>query len=322
MNRRDSAIALLALGASSAFGQLQPARIPRIGYLGVTSATRHAGALEAFRAGLRELGYVEGRNLIIEFRWGEDNFDRLPTLAAELVRLDVALIVTHSEGGVRAAAQATSTIPIVAAVAGDLLQTSRVASLARPGGNITGSSFFSPEINAKRLELLTEVFPRIQRVAVLSISGGIGTTGSAIEAAAKSLKVELQHFEVKNSSEFEGAFAAMSKRSVEAVLIVDNPILINDAAAVARIAIKHRIPSIGFVEAAKSGGLMAYGVNFPAIFRRAAVFVDKILKGAKPGDLPVEQATKFDLVVNLNTATALGISIPQTVLIRADEVIQ
>ena len=323
MDRRGAVLALFAVGASSAFGQQQPARIPRIGYLGVTNATSHATSLEAFRAGLRELGYVEGNNLLIEFRWGESNYDRLSALAAELVHLNVAVIVTHTEGGARAAKQATTTIPIVVAAAGDLVGAGLAEKLAQPGGNITGSTFFSPEINAKKLELLKEVFPRIQRVAVLSMGQNpLGPTRSATEAAAKALKVELQQFGVENPNEVESAFAAMSKRRIEAVAIAENPILINNAAAVAGSAAKHKIPAIGFVEFAEGGGLMAYGVNFPAMFRRAAVFVDKILKGAKPGDLPIEQATKFVLIVNLRAAKDLGLTIPRTVLLRADRVIE
>ena len=321
MDRRDALWALLALGGSPALGQL-PARITRIGYLGVTSAARHATSLAAFRAGLRDLGYVEGNNLIIEFRWAENNYDRLPALAVELASLNVAVIVTHSDGGARAAAQATATIPIVVAAFGDATSVGRVASLARPGGNMTGLTFFSPEINAKRLEVLKEAFPRIRTIGVLSISGRQGTTGPTIEAAAKSLKLELQQFELKGPNEFESAFTAMTQRGIKAASIVDNPILINNAAAVAGIAVAHRIPTIGFVEFAEEGGLLAYGVNFPAMFRRAAVFVDRILKGTKPGDLPIEQATKFDLIVNKKTATALGLTIPQALLLRADKVIE
>ena len=323
--RREFLIAggagLCTLGAPS-FAQQPPVGIPRIGYLGVVTAAAHARQVEALRAGLRDLGYVEGKNLVIEFRWAEGKTDRLPELAAELVRLKVDVIVTHQHSGTLAAKQATTTIPIVIAVVGDAVATGLVASLARPGGNLTGSSFFSPELNAKRLELLKDVFPRIRRVAVLWKSDGAGLSLPAMEAAAGPLKVELQKFGVRSRDEFEAAFAAMSKHRVEAVAIVEDTITIPNAAAAASLAAKHRRPSVGFIEVAETGGLMGYGVHFPAMFRRSAVFVDKIVKGANPGDLPIERATTFELVINSKAAKALGITIPQSILVRADRVIE
>ncbi len=327
INRRKLIIALGAGALAAplaAFAQLPAARMHRIGFLGSASAATYARQLEGLRAGLRELGYVEGKNLVIEFRWAEGNYDRLPELAAELVGLKVDLIVTHGTPGTRAAKQVTTTIPIVMAVSGDAVTTGLVASFARPGGNITGSSHFSPELNAKQLELLKDALPRIRRVAVLFNSGNAvnATALQAMEVTAKSLKLELQPFDVRSPGDFNSAFAEMSKRRVEAVAIVDDPMLIANAGAIASLAAKHRIPSIGFSALAEAGGLMAYGVNFPELFRRAALFVDKILKGAKPSDIPVEQPTKFDMIVNMKTAKALGIKIPNSILVRTDKVIK
>ena len=316
-------VGLCTLGAPVvAFAQQQPARIFRIGFLGAASSTRFVRPVEAFRTGLHELGYVEGKNLVIEFRWAEGKTDRLPDLAAELARSKVDVIVTHQHSGAHAAKQATTTIPVVIAVVGDAVATGIVASLARPGGNITGSSFFSPEINAKRLELLKEIFPRVHRIAVLWNPDGPGVALPAMQAAAGSLKVELQEFGVRSPAELESAFAAMSKRHMEAVVMVEDSVLFASAGAAASLAIKHRIPSIGFIELVEAGGLMAYGVNFPAMWRRAAYFVDRILKGVKPGDLPIERATTFEMVINGKAAKALGITIPQSILVRADRVIE
>ena len=302
--------------------QQPSAKLHRIGFLGPTSAAAMASRLEGLRVGLRDLGYVEGKNLIIEFRWAEGNYDRLPALAAELVRLKVDVIVTHSVPGARAAKQATKTIPIVFAPVGDAVAEGLVASLARPGGNITGSSFFLPELNAKRLELLKEAFPRIRRIAVLFNSNNPAAPLPAMEAAAASLKVELQQFGVRSPNEFDDAFAAMIKRGAEAVAINDDPMLIANVGMAGSLAARHRIPSIGFIELAEAGGLMAYGVNLAAMARSAAVLVDKILKGANPGELPIERATTFDLVLNRKAAKALGITIPQSILVRADRVIE
>jgi len=327
MNKRRKLVFALGAGAFVAplgsFAQ-QPVKIARIGWLGSNSAAASATRVDALRAGLRELGYVEGKNLVIEYRWAEDKYDRLPELAAELVGLKVDLIVTHGTPGTRAAKQATTAIPIVMAVSGDAVKTGLIASLARPGGNITGTSYFSPELNAKQLELLKDALPRIRRVAVLFNSGNAAnaTALEAMKGTARSLKLELQPIDVRSPADFNGAFSEMSKRSVNAVAIVDDPILISNAGVLASLAASHRIPAIGFSAFADSGGLMGYGVNFPALFRRAAVFADKILKGAKPADIPVEQPTLFELIVNLKTAKALGIKIPQTLLQRADKIIE
>ena len=280
--------------------------------------------VEALRAGLRDLGYVEGKNIVIEYRWVEGKYERLPDLAAELVRLKVDIIVAQATQGTLAAKRATTTIPIVTPLSGDPVATGLVASLARPGGNVTGSTFFQPELAAKRLELLRDALPRTRRVAVLlnPDQSSHPLIFQAMELTAKSLKLELHQFGVRGPDEFESAFAAMAKRRVDAVAIIEDPSTIANAKAVADLAARKRLPSIGHVELAEAGGLMAYGVNIPEMWRRAAVFVDKILKGAKPADLPIERATKFELIVNMKTAKALGIKIPQSILVRADKVIE
>jgi putative ABC transport system substrate-binding protein len=328
MNNRRKLVIALGAGALVApigsFAQQPAIRMRRIGFLGPSSAAGIASRLEALRAGLREQGYTEGENLVIEFRWAEGNYERLPALAAELARLKVEVIVTHTTPGSRAVKQATSTIPIVTATVGDLVSIGLVTSLSRPGGNLTGLSIFSPEIAAKRLELIKEALPRIRRVAALYNPDNPSTklAVKAIEVTAKARTVELQQFGVRSPSEFENAFSMMRKRGIEAVVITDDPLLVANAGVSASLANKHRIPSIGFVEFAEAGGLMMYGVSYPAMFHRAATFVGKILNGAKPGDIPIEQPTKFDLIVNMKTAKALGIKIPNSILVRADKVIE
>ena len=317
-------LALAALSAPLSASAQQRAKVHRIGFLGAVSASGYAPQLEAFRQGLRDLGYVEGKNIVIEFRWAEGKYDRLPGLAAELVHLKVDVLVTHGTPGARAAKGATTTIPIVMAVTGDAVATGLVASIARPGGNLTGSTFFNPEVAAKRLELLKEAVPRITRVAVLLNPDNPvnGPVLKAIEATARSLKVEVPQFEARGPSDFESAFLAMAKRRADALVVIDDAMLIANARGVAELAAKKRLPSSGFKEFTEAGGLMAYAVNFLDTFRRAAVFVDKILKGAKPGDLPVEQSTRFELLINLKTAKALGLTIPKPVLVRADKLIE
>jgi putative ABC transport system substrate-binding protein len=302
----------------------QPAKVYRIGFLGAASASAYAPKVGAFQQGLRGLGYEEGKNLVIEFRWAEGHYDRLPALAAELVGLPVDLLVTHGTPGTRAAKGATTAIPIVMAAIGDAVATGLVASLARPGGNITGSTFFSPETNAKGLERLKEAVPRIRRVAVLANPDNpqAGPALRAMALTATSLKVALLQFEARGPSEFESAFTAMARGRVDALAILDDGMLIANAGGLAALAAQRRLPSVGFKEFAQADGLMGYGVDLPELFRRAAVFVDKILKGARPADLPVERATRFELLINLKTAKVLGLTIPQSLLSRADEVIQ
>jgi putative ABC transport system substrate-binding protein len=320
---------LVALGAGALVAPLtsfpqQKGKVWRIGFLGTTSASGIAGRVEALRAGLRDLGYVEGKNLVIEFRWAEEKYERLPQLAAELVHLKVDIIVTHATPGTRAAKAATTTIPIVIASAGDVVALGLVASLARPGGNITGMTALVPEVTAKRLELLMDAFPRTRQVAVLFNPDNPAAIPvfRAMEATARSLKLELQQFVVRRSGDLDSAFAAMAKRRVDAVVFGDDPVFVANAGAIAKLAAKTRLPSVGPIELADAGGLMAYGANRLETFRRAAYFVDRILKGAKPADLPVEQAMRFETVLNQKTAKALGLQFPQAVLARADRVIE
>ena len=328
MNNRRKLI--VALGASAltaplkSYAQQPNARMRRIGFLGPTSAAGMAERLEAFRSGLRELGYVEGKNLNVDFRWAEGDYARIPQLAAELVALNVEVLVTHSTPATLAAMRTTKTVPIVMAVSGDPVPRGIIASLAHPGGNVTGSAFFGPEMMAKRIELIRETMPRIKRVAVLlnPKNPGIATVLKATEATARSLKLEHHRIDAQGTDEFNGAFLAMAKKRIEAVVVLEDAIFLANRKMIADLAIQHRITPIGFSEFAESGGMIGYGANIPELFRRAAVFVDKILKGARPADIPVEQATKFELIVNMKTAKALGIKIPNSILVRATKVIE
>jgi putative ABC transport system substrate-binding protein len=329
MNNRRKLIVSLGAGALAApfssFAQQPTNSMRRIGFLGPSSAAGIAKRLEAFRAGLRELGYVEGRNILIDYRWAEGDYSRLSGLAAELVQLNVEMIVTHGGDGARAAKQATATIPIVMAVVGDAVANGIVTNLARPGGNITGSTFFQPQILAKRVELIKEAAPHITQVAFLLNRDNAGNTGptlSAVENAAKLLKIGLQRFPVRTPDEFEGAFLAMTKKRISAVITSEDSMTIANIKKITDLAAKQHIFSIGAIESAEAGGLIGYGVNSPDIYRRAAYFVDKLLKGAKPADLPVEQPTRFEMVVNLKTAKTLGIKIPNSILVRADKIIE
>jgi putative ABC transport system substrate-binding protein len=302
----------------------QAAKVYRVAFLGSTSPTGYAGQMEAFRGGLRELGYVEGQNLVIEFRWAQGKYERLPELAAELVRLKPDVLVTHGVPGTLAAKRATDTIPIVIGVVGEAVAIGAVEGLARPGGNVTGSSFFVPELNAKRLEVLKEAFPRLSRVGVLlKRDNPVNVLVlRAMEHTAQALKIQLQSVEVRDPADLENAVSALVKGHAGAIAVQDDAMLFAQAGRIADLARKHRLPTIGFVEYARAGGLLAFGVNFPDLWRRAASFVDKILKGAKPADLPVEQPTKFEFVINLKAAKALGITVPHSLLLRADQVIE
>jgi putative tryptophan/tyrosine transport system substrate-binding protein len=303
----------------------QTTKVTPIGYLSGPSLSANAARIEAFRQGLRELSYVEGKNIVIEWRSADGKLDRLPALAAELVRLKVAVIVTSGGAPTRRAKEATSTIPIVMTNDPDPVGDGFVASLARPGGNITGLSTFAPELSGKRLEILREVVPKLSRVAVLgsSTATGYAQTLKEIEPAAKAFKMQLQFLDVLHAKDMETAFRAASKGRAQGVLTLNSAILGSQRAQIAELAVKKRLPVMyhqsEFVEA---GGLMFYGVNVPDLSRRAASYVDKILKGAKPADLPVEQPTKFELVINLKAAKALGLTIPQSILLRADQIIE
>ncbi len=317
-------LALGILAAPLAADAQPPGKIPRIGLL--RAGTPPDPYVEAFREGLRELGYAEGQSIAIEYRWAEGKLERLPDLAAELVRLKVDVIVTATTSGVQAARRATSTIPIVMAAVGDPVVTGLVASLARPGGNITGLSLLSPELSGKRLELLREAVPKLSPVAVLwnSANPAMILSFRETQTAAQVLGVSLQSWEVQGDpQDFERAFSMISKERPHALVVVLDPFTILHRSRIVELAAKHRLPAMYDVRAfVEAGGLMSYGPSVPDMYRRAATYVDKILKGAKPAELPVEQPTRFELVINLKTAKALGLTIPQSVLIRADQVIQ
>jgi len=299
-------------------------RTRRIGFLGTGTAAGMASWVEALRSGLREVGYVEGQNLSIEYRWADGQYERAPELAAELVRLKVEVLVTHGTPGTLAAEGATTTIPIVMATVGDAVVAGLVKSLAKPGGNVTGTTFFNPELAAKRLELAKEALPRLTKVASLinPDNPGMGMLRDAMAPMAKSLRLDLHWMEVRRPAEFEKAFEAMADKRVGAVVILEDGMLNANIQGLASLAAAQRLPSVGMAEFAEAGGLMAYGVNFSEMYRRAAIFVDKILKGAKPGDLPIERATKFETVLNQKAARAMGITFPRSVLVRADRTIE
>ncbi len=301
--------------------------VPRIGYLdGGAPLSPNSVRIQAFRQGLRELGYVEGQNIAIEWRFAEGQADRLSGLAAELVRLKVDAIVTGGAGATRPAKEATATVPIIMVQDSDPVESGFVTSLARPGGNVTGLSTLHPAMSVKRLEMLKELLPRLSRVAFFGTSIWPGNARGLreTELAAGQLRVRLQYVDVSRPKDFEIAFQAAGKAQAEAViLLVWGPLINPRRKEIAELAIKSRLATIYRErESVEAGGLMAYGPNIPELFRRAAYYVDRILKGAKPADLPVEQPTKFELVINLKTAKALGLTIPQTLLLRADQVIE
>jgi ABC-type uncharacterized transport system substrate-binding protein len=304
----------------------QPAKVPRIGYLIGASLSPSSARIEPFRKGLRELGYVEGKNIIIEWRSAEQKLDRLPGLAAELARLKVDVIVTAGPIPTRAAKEATNTIPIVMAQDSDPVANGFVASLARPGGNITGLATLRPELSGKQLELLKEIFPKLSRVAVFGTSTYPGNAQALkeIELAAKAFGVQLQYIDVLDPKDIEAAFRAASKGRAEAVLMmVVGAVASGHRTEIAELAVKSQLPVIYTQRAdVDAGGLMTYGVNNTDLDRRAATYVDKILKGAKPADLPVEQPIKFELIINLKAAKQIGLTIPPNVLARADRVIR
>lgn len=317
---------VVALGAGTTIAEAQqPTKVPRIGVLELASPSASAHGHKAFQQGLRELGYVEGKNMILEYRYAEGKLDLLPELAADLVRLKVDAIVTRSTASIRAAKNASKTIPIVFATAGAPVEDGLVSSLARPGGNVTGLTLLSTELDGKRLELLKEAFPKVTRVALL------WTVGSArgdlrfreMEAVAKTLGLRLQSLGVTGSDDFERVFEAAKNAGAQALTSVPSPFLATHRALIFDFAAKNRLPAMystsDFVEA---GGLMSYGPDLLDNWRRAATFVDKILKGTKPADLPVEQPTKFELIINLKAAKQIGLTIPPNVLARADKVIR
>jgi putative ABC transport system substrate-binding protein len=318
------AIALTFVFGGAVAQAQQPTKIPRIGFQSAASPAALSGRIEALRLGLRELGYVEGKNITIEYRYAEGKLDRLREFAAEFVRLKVDVIVTAAPSSTRAAKEATSTIPIVMAFDNDPVANGFVASLARPGGNITGLSTLAPEISGKQLELLKEIVPKLSNVAVLSTST-LRSPGvlKEIELVAAAFKVQLQHLDVRGPEDIEIAFREARKGRAGAVLVLTSPILESHRTQVAALAAKNRLPaSYPTTEYTEAGGLMYYGANTPDLFRRAATYVDKILKGRKPVDLPVEQPMKFEFIINLKAAKQIGLTVPPNVLVRADRVIR
>ena len=330
MNRRDAVLAILAPGVALLAAPIaslaqQPTKLVRIGVLTIPSASSWAGRTDALRAGLRDFGYVEGKNTIIEFRSAEGRFDRLPELAAELVRRNVDVIVVGGTPAIRAAKQATNTIPIVIAAVGDAVAGGLVASLSRPGGNITGSTYFAPELAAKQLELLKEAFPQTTQIAVVVNPSNPSAESSlrVVKSAASSLKLQLREFAVREPRDFEAAFVTIAKTGYRIALIIDDPITISNARELAELAVNHRLATgANFIEYAEAGGLVSYGVDLNVMWRRAAFFVDKILKGTSPGEIPVERSTRFELVINSKTAKAIGVTIAPSILVRADRVIE
>jgi putative ABC transport system substrate-binding protein len=327
MKRRTflGALAGSLLAAPLAAEAQEPTRVWRIGFLGAGSYSSGDPRVEALRRGLRELGYAEGRNLAIEFRWDGGNASRLPALAAELATLKIDAIVSQGTQATDAARRAATTIPIVFAVAGDPIGTGLVTSLARPGGNVTGLTDIAPEMAGKRLALLREVAPGITRIAVLWNPGNRSSAPQMrdTDAVARSFALHVRSLELKDVSQLEGAFATAVQDRAGAVIVLSDGALYGRRVQIAQLAAKHRLPSVAWTpEFAESGCLMTYGANVVEMHRRAAMFVDRIWRGAKPADLPVEQPTKFDLAINLKTAKALGLTIPPSLLQRADQVIE
>ena len=326
MKRRQALFGILSLSLcvpSTRNASAQPQ--PKTPIVGMLDAGERLDWWTAFKQQLREFGYVEGRNVAFEARFAGNKPEQLPALAKELVRLNVAVIVTGGTSAALEAKRATSTIPIVMATGSDHVSLGLVVSLARPGRNITGLSSISTELTAKRLALLREVLPRMTRLAVLWHSDNIGSaqTMRELETAARSSGVALQNLGISTAGELAGAFSAATREHADAIFIIAGPLTFPERYRIADLALKHGLPSMhGPAEYVEAGGLISYAPSYSALFRRAAVYVDRILKGAKPGDLPIEQPTTFELAVNLKTAKALGITIPQALLLGANEVIQ
>ena len=319
------ALCSLLLAPCSAVEAQQPGKVPRIGVLNAGASSSIPARLGAFRQGLHDLGYIEGRNIVIELPYTEGKLDRLPDVAAELVRLKVEVMVTTGTTGALAAKEATSTIPIVMTTGADPVAIGLIASLARPGGNITGLTSVSTDLAGKRLELLKETVPRLTRVGILWNPADPGSTAvfKETETVARSLGVQVQSLEVRSPNDFESAFKAATGGRAHALIIVQTALINAHRTRIVELATKNRLPTM-FGEGAhvESGGLMSYAPNSADLFRRAATYVDKILKGTKPADLPVEQPTKFEFVINLKAAKQIGVTIPPNVLARADKVIR
>jgi putative ABC transport system substrate-binding protein len=325
MKRRVFITLLGGAAAASPLGaraQQSAGKMSRIGFLGAATPAGSAKAIDTLRVGLREFGYIEGRNIAIEFRWAEERYDRLPQLVRELIASQIDLLITHGTPGTRAAKQTTSTIPIVMAISGDAVATGLVSNLARPEANITGSTFFLPELNAKRLEVLKEACPGVSHPTALSNPDNPVRRPiiPAMQSAATALSLALGVARAQGA-EFDRAFEAMAGSNVDSVVVTEDGEFAPNFRTIAALALQNRLPSIGAKEYGEAGGLIGYGANILALYRRAAYFVDRILKGAKPADLPIEQPTRFELIVNLGTAKTLGREFPKTLFARADEVI-
>jgi putative ABC transport system substrate-binding protein len=327
MMRRREFLTLVAGAAAWPVGARaqQPQGLPRIGYVFSFIPSEGQHLWDACRQGLRDLGYVEGQSIILEPRWAEGRHERLPGLLADLVRLNVDVIVAAATPASRAAKAATATIPIVIVAVGEPVRAGLVASLARPGGNVTGLGLLTPDLSGKRLELLLEIAGNVSRVAILM---NPDNAVSAIfleetQAAARRAGIELQRVDARNPQEIEPAFGAITSGRADALIVFDDPVLWSHRPRIVALAAARRMPAMyGLRDFVDDGGLMSYGPNRPDQYRRTAIFVDKILKGAKPADLPVEQPTRFDLVINLKTAKALGLDVPPTLLVRTDAVIE
>ena len=324
MRRIGLAVILTVILILAPLAEAQSARqVWRIGYLGTSSPALEPNLVNAFRQGLREFGHIEGQDIVIEYRWAEGKYDRFPELAAELVRLKVDVILTAGTPGALAAKQATRTIPIVMAVVADALAYQLVASLAQPGGNVTGLSTLARDLQGKQLEFLKEIVPRLSRIAVLVNPSNPFNDVLGREQVQQALRLKLELFEVKAAEEFEAVFAAIARQRPDALFMIADRFLLAHRARIVAFAARQRLPGMyPYKEFVEAGGLVSYAPSYPEMFRRSATYVDKILKGAKPADLPVEQPTKFELIINLKAAKALRLTIPQSILLRADQIIE
>ncbi len=317
-----TAVLLITVSLSEA---QQRGKVPRIGFLGNSSAALEENLVGPFRDGLRDVGYVEGQNILIEYRWAEGKYERFPALIAELIALKIDVIVTAGTPAALAVKRATTSIPFIMVAVGDPVGTGLVASLARPGGNITGLTSISPELEGKRLELLREVIPKLSHFAVLwnPVSPFQVIAEKEVQAAAEVLRMKVQSLGIRAPEELDNAFAAILRERPGALLVLADRLFLHHRARIMDFSAQHRLPGVyAYLELVEAGGLMSYGPDRDEPYRRAAVYVDKILKGTKPADLPVEQPTKFEFIINLKTAKQIGLTIPQSVLYRADKVIK
>jgi putative ABC transport system substrate-binding protein len=326
MNRlRALLFAALHLVLIHVAADAQPVKMNRIGFLSPASSSSMASRIAAFDDGLRDLGYVEGRNIATEYRWGDGNDVNLARFAAELIALNLDVVLVHGVAAAQAVRKASSAVPIICYACGDVLSTGLVSNLGRPGGNITGITIVAPDVTGKRLQLLQQVVPKLARLGVLwNRANPVATLElRETETAARSLGVEIQSVGVRYASDLEAAVSSMNKSGTDALIVLSDAMLYGQRKEIAALAIANQLPATSYTgEFAKAGGLMAYGPDLVALSRRAAIYVDKILKGARPSELPIEQPTKFELIVNLKTARTLRLSVPSSLLVRADEIIQ